>query len=159
LLRYQSEPPNPLFLVCEWGFANVFETISGNVDFNLEQLNVAGISPIYLACQRGHYDVVLLLLEYGADIDATSHHPPRYALYAAAKSGHYDIVSLLLQRGASVVGDPSQTSPLAAAAEEGHFAIFKLLFERGADRRDYRRAFASAIRTHNREIIDFFFDD
>ena len=145
LLRYQSEPPNPLFMVCEWGFANVFETISGNVDFNLEQLNAAGISPLYLACRRGHYDVVLLLLEYGADIDATSHHPPRSALHAAAKSGHYEIVSLLLQRGASVVGDPSRTSPLAAAAKEGHFAIFKLLFELGADRGDYKSAFVDAI--------------
>ena len=85
------------------------------------------------AALRGAGDIVSLLLDRGADINAVGGHGGT-ALVAAASCGRKDIVSLLLDRGADInaVGGHYGTA-LAAAASCGMKDIVLLLLDREAD--------------------------
>lgn len=55
-----------------------------------------GRTALYLACQAGHVDIVDLLIEQGASIDATDD-KGRNPLMAAAAMGHVGVVRRLLR--------------------------------------------------------------
>eukprot|EP00232_Nephroselmis_pyriformis_P010035 CAMPEP_0182902422 /NCGR_PEP_ID=MMETSP0034_2-20130328/30451_1 /TAXON_ID=156128 /ORGANISM="Nephroselmis pyriformis, Strain CCMP717" /LENGTH=116 /DNA_ID=CAMNT_0025037073 /DNA_START=15 /DNA_END=362 /DNA_ORIENTATION=+ len=54
----------------------------------------SGKMPLWAACSRGHGEVVRLLVEAGADMEASD------ALLTAAASGHEGVVEQLLRAGA-----------------------------------------------------------
>jgi len=54
--------------------------------------------PIILASKTGQYDLVKMLIEYGADVTVNNNKPIR----VASKYGHDDIVQLLIEHGADV---------------------------------------------------------
>ncbi|KAJ5720553.1 uncharacterized protein N7483_008487 [Penicillium malachiteum] len=85
------------------------------------------------AAKHGHSDVVELLLEAGAEIDARAHHQ-RTPLLLAAKKGHSDVVKVLLEAGAEVdARDHYQGTPLSYSAGQGYSDMVKLLLETGAE--------------------------
>jgi len=91
------------------------------VDINKE---IDGRPPILYAADYGQKEVILYLIEKGADLNAKDKHGIS-ALLAAIWEGHTDCVRLLLQRGASKQGTaPDGTSYYAAAEKE---AIKELL--------------------------------
>lgn len=61
-----------------------------------------GNPAIYMAARFGNNDVIVVLLEYGADINAKTDIAGRTALHEAALQGHLSTVKLLLERGADV---------------------------------------------------------
>ncbi|KAK8009301.1 Ankyrin repeat-containing protein [Apiospora marii] len=65
--------------------------LRGRLDYNLA----------FCSCRRGAADATRVLLEYGADPDATDY-TPRSCLQLAAKSGDARTVRLLLEAGASL---------------------------------------------------------
>jgi ankyrin repeat protein len=90
-------------------------------------------APLTYAAENGHVDVVRVLLESGANLEATNHFQ-RTALHEAAYEGHLEVCRLLLDWGAKV--DPLDNfkySPLHDAAQKGHLSVVKLLVEMGAD--------------------------
>ncbi|CAK8990518.1 unnamed protein product [Durusdinium trenchii] len=91
-------------------------------------------TPIHIAANRGHLEVVRLLLEAGADKDAVRTDGAT-ALFIAAKNGHLEVVRLMLEAGADK--DAVQTegpTALFIAAQKGHFQAVQLLLEAGADK-------------------------
>ncbi|ROT68231.1 putative transient receptor potential cation channel subfamily A member 1-like isoform X2 [Penaeus vannamei] len=87
---------------------------------------------LHLACLEGHPEVVKVLLEHGAEVEArnTSLWTP---LDCASAKGHVYCVHLLLDYDAPLDPlDKTKTTPLQLAAREGHVAVTKLLLERGA---------------------------
>jgi len=60
-------------------------------------------TPLVLAADRGHADVVRLLLERGADpnIPEQGNAPHGRALYSAVYNRHFDVARLLLEHGAN----------------------------------------------------------
>lgn len=86
-------------------------------------------SALQAACHAGLSEVVMLLLESGANVN-------RYfgtAVQAAAASGQRDIVALLLQRRAQVnTLNGHFGNPLNAAASGGHEEIVNMLIVAGA---------------------------
>ena len=60
-----------------------------------------GWSPLHLAAYRGHRDIVALLVDRGANVDAVDNYGWT-ALHLAAYRGHRDIVELILASGANV---------------------------------------------------------
>jgi len=121
---------------------------------NVEKSN--GATPLWIAAEKGHLEVVKLLLEKGAAIEAVrndgvTRYPGRQelgehratvdaavelgvtSLWIAAQKGHLEVVKLLLERGALIEAKNSKNiTPLLVAAEEGRFEVVKLLLEKGA---------------------------
>ena len=87
-----------------------------------------------IAAELGHLDIVNLLLDRGADIEATDD-LGRRPLLSAARYGRTAVVRQLLDRGADLNGDDwSDQTALAEAATEGHQDVLDLLLSRGAER-------------------------
>ena len=92
-----------------------------------------GRTPLHFAAQAGHTDIVTLLAESGADIEARNSHkwtPLRVAIQA----GQTDTVKRLVEIGVNIEArDSEDNTPLYVAAQEGHLDIVKLLIEKSKD--------------------------
>jgi ankyrin repeat protein len=95
-----------------------------------------GHTPLGLAWFFGHRDIVRLLIEKGADVNAVSKNAQHVApLHAATARHDAEIVEALLKAGA----DPNRHqeagfTPLHEAASAGQEAIARLLVAHGAQR-------------------------
>jgi ankyrin repeat protein len=69
------------------------------VDVNIK--TKAGFTPIYLACEAGHYDTVQKLLECKAKMDSNDK-IDKTPLFIACIKNRETIVHLILAKGASV---------------------------------------------------------
>lgn len=88
--------------------------------FSINYKDHTDMTPLDNAATRGNMEMVKLLLEYGADVNAAN------PVVGAAGSGNRELVELLLEHGAKVDG-------LYIAVREGHEEIVELLLENGAD--------------------------
>jgi uncharacterized protein len=87
-----------------------------------------------IAAELGYLEIVDLLLDRGADIEATDDLGQR-ALLSAARFGRTEVVRCLLDRGADINAvDWSGQSALSNSAVERHSDAFDLLLSRGARR-------------------------
>jgi ankyrin repeat protein len=88
---------------------------------------------LMVAARRGHGDLVELLLNAGAEINAKGHFGST-ALMIAAEHGRKDMVELLLNAGADVHAKTEYGSTaLTKAVEHDQEEIVELLLDRGAD--------------------------
>jgi ankyrin repeat protein len=134
---------------CDW---SALHTASWNGSTHLTQLllsssadpNIQGpgsITPLCLASQQGHVDIVRLLVTAGAtvrceaDIDGSQHVTP---LHLAVSKGHLQVVKVLVETGADVesvmsVRGVSGVTPLHLAAEAGFLDIIDVLLGAGSN--------------------------
>lgn len=111
------------------------------------------------AARGGNPDVVKLLLDKGADVNAKT--AKGYtALMAAAKEGKPDVVKLLLERGADPAAQTTKGyTALMAAGKGGNPETEKLLLDRGLDIHAKTRkgdtALRKAVKKGNREAAEF----
>lgn len=90
---------------------------------------------LLMAAKNGDVQVLVALLQRGADVDARNE-DEETALLVAADHGHLEAVAVLLQHGADVNAPDFQGyTPLMAAASSRVPEIVALLLERGADTR------------------------
>jgi ankyrin repeat protein len=90
-------------------------------------------SALQMAADKGHLDVVKLLVEKGAELDYRHPVNKMTALHLAAYSGHDDVVKYLLSKGA----DPNikmrgGVSILRVVKDEGRDSTAKILEAAGA---------------------------
>ena len=100
---------------------------------NINFTDVLNKTALHKAADRGHRDIVQLLLSKGASLEATDHHK-NTPLHNAAWSGHTSTVELLFAKGASVqaTNSASSSTPLHLAAWNGHTSTVELLLAKGA---------------------------
>lgn len=100
--------------------------------FPINKENNAGKPALLIASEKGHLEVVNILISLGASVDAPDNEGVA-PLYAAAKGNHLEVARALLQAKALVnTVDEKQRCPLAYAAEAGAISIVKLLLENRA---------------------------
>lgn len=94
-----------------------------------------GVTPLFLAAQRGHRDVVALLLDRGAALNPIRQDGVT-PIFIAVQAGHRDVVALLLGNGADVntgAGIGGVTL-LHVGVYRGDHAMVTLLLQHGADK-------------------------
>lgn len=101
----------------------------------------SGMTPLMRAARHSHgMEQVLILLNYGADVNAMTDHRNDYrtVLHYAVLSGNLSLVNLLLKQGAKVDrmppdGQADKPSPLHLAILRGDPALVRVLIEAGAN--------------------------
>lgn len=93
-----------------------------------------GVAPLHMACQRGHLEILRMLLAARADPDQASCDGGR-PLSIASSRGHLEVVRLLLDAGAKLEHSGSHSSghPLLLAAQRGNLEVLRMLIAAGAD--------------------------
>ena len=92
-----------------------------------------GQTPLSWAGEKGHLEVVKLLLGAGAKVDSKDDRYGQTPLSWAAENGHLEVVKLLLGAGANVNSkdDKYGRTPLSWAGYHGHLEVVKWLVLRG----------------------------
>jgi ankyrin repeat protein len=99
------------------------------------RMNVAveNQQPLHMACRQGFDDVIMLLIDKGADVNAV-HGYDKTPLFYACQNGHFSTVRLLIENGARVDFRGAQGAAfLIAALESGHSDVVRFLIENEAD--------------------------
>ena len=92
-----------------------------------------GITPLFIAAQKGNADIVSLLLDSEADTSLNTFESCRQPIHQAAQEGHLKVVDLLVSKEADVSAEEKDgATPLWLAAQDGHSSIVSFLLERGA---------------------------
>ncbi|KDO17094.1 hypothetical protein SPRG_17493 [Saprolegnia parasitica CBS 223.65] len=93
-----------------------------------------GSTALLVATRKGYHDVVLLLLQHKAPVDATFNTGGLTSLMVAATQGYLSILQLLLQFHANfTLRNHHGTTLLMLAAQYGHADMTKLLLDRNAN--------------------------
>jgi ankyrin repeat protein len=119
------------------------------VGADVNEADVGGWTALHWAAQRGDLDMMRLLIDGGADVNArskdirmihsavptgASQGPLTTPLVAAAAAGHTSAVAMLLDHGAGLADlDHRGRTALHWAAREGEADVLGLLLDRGAD--------------------------
>ncbi|KAI9760710.1 MAG: hypothetical protein M1840_002218 [Geoglossum simile] len=99
----------------------------------LDGKDFLGDTPLMLAARSGDREVVRLLIEKGADIEAEASDGGT-VLYETAKRGAVEMVALLLEKSANANAKTNYgRTPLLDAAAAGHAVVARLLLGNGAD--------------------------
>lgn len=107
---------------------------------NPNALNQKGITPLYSASEKGHLQIVKMLVDqYGANVNfqipvSSSCCHGWTALMIAAAEGHKDVVQYLLSKGANPnLRNQYGRTALMFPVNYGYLEIAKLLIDKGAD--------------------------
>lgn len=98
---------------------------------NIEE---GGVTALMEAARKGRLEVVKLLIEKGANINAGDNEG-RKALHCAVYGGNTDVMQTLLKAGADIntKENTSDFTPLHLAAEDNNIDMVRFLLEHGAD--------------------------
>ena len=138
-----SEPPNPIFLACTFGFLTILRRQStfSRMDWNVE--NWQGNTGLHLCARFGQISCLKLLLGTGADVHARTA-GMETALYWSVKSVPEEVyvppmlapgswVERSLEERKATASKISGWCALHKAAYHGQTAAVRLLVENGAD--------------------------
>lgn len=124
-----NESSSPLIEACSHGNHNMVKLLldrGARVDLQA----IDGTFPLLAASGRkneGKLEIVMSLLEHGADINARSKYGET-ALHRAAADGNIEVVQTLLERGAEISPDETGFTPLFTAIEWDNKEIVNLLY-------------------------------
>lgn len=146
IIKEQLISPPSLKIACEKGFSRIAKLLiekGANVEFrNSNEYD----TPLIVAARNGHDEVVTLLINFGADVNAVVtreipeldivwQHTP---LILATSSEYAEVVKILLRKGADVsfkCGKEAE-SAILIACKNGYVEIVKQLLDNGADIND-----------------------
>ena len=106
---------------------------------NVNGKNSGGRTPLHEAVRDGLTDIANVLIDNGADVNATTSGFGDTPLHYAVRFEHNDIVRILIDAGANVnAADNKGITPLHEAAKDGNAVLVNILIDEGAsiDTRD-----------------------
>ena len=100
-------------------------------DVNVKSDN--GETPVFVACQFGHKNIVELLFENGADVWVRDKKRNSGCLHAASKGGHVGVMKLLLEKGLDINSrDMNGNTPFLRTCMSGQSKAAKFWLQNGA---------------------------
>ncbi|XP_019636267.1 PREDICTED: tankyrase-2-like [Branchiostoma belcheri] len=122
---------NPLHFAAAAGNIGAVEKLVAEGSANVNQASKAGSTPLFLACQYDHLDVVKYLFHCGADVNHSSKDEGETALHVAAKLASPEVVKFLLDKDADRMKETKYgDTPLHYASLFGNFRAAKTLCSR-----------------------------
>jgi ankyrin repeat protein len=110
--------------------ATVHSLINSNADLDIVNTTISffGLSPLHLAAENGHLQVVDLLISKNANVNEKEKETGFTPLHLAAKEGHLKIAEVLIAKGAEVIAKSNDDkTPLDLANQNNHEDMIKLL--------------------------------
>ncbi len=135
-VEYSQKGPKQMTGLHLAAFFGVGNAVQGLLDSNHPDFKDSyGRTPLLWAAERGHANVVKLLLEQGAELNPVDSECGQTPLSWAAENVHHVVVQLLLEAGADIDarGEGYGASALHLAARIGNKAMVCQLLEAGAD--------------------------
>ncbi len=119
-----------LFLALREPSPKVAQMLVKAPKIDLNPITDDGETPLMMAVFKGQIELVVAMIDKGADVNKPGWTPLHYA----ATSGSVQLVKLLLENYAYIDAEsPNKTTPLMMAAHYGTSGAVKLLLEEGAD--------------------------
>ena len=137
----EGQSMTPLLAAAKAGNENVIHVLLNVFCVEIEQTGtviidkqvVEGATALWCAACDGHFDVVKLLVRYGADVNHptfTNSTPIRPACF----DGRLDIVKYLVDYKADItISNKHNNNCLMVASYNGHYSVVEYLVERGID--------------------------
>jgi ankyrin repeat protein len=120
----------PLFLVCEKGQYSMFKCIIDFCKATINQQNLKGTNPLWIASCNRHVDIVSELLGKGVDPNITNFKGDAPLITACQKSSPI-IVQMLLESGASLKAyNKNRDNAVLICCRTGQSAILEMLLSK-----------------------------
>ncbi|XP_033736705.1 serine/threonine-protein phosphatase 6 regulatory ankyrin repeat subunit A-like isoform X2 [Pecten maximus] len=108
----------------------IVKNIKTSVQSAVNTQSKNGWSPLLVASEQGHLQIVKILLQNHARVDVFDEHHGKAALHLAAENGHHLVADVLLWHKAFVNAKSKLgVTPLHLAAQNGFNRLVKLLLE------------------------------
>ena len=131
-MRPEKPEAVPLYYAAMLGFRNLAERLIAK---HPEHVNTRGgfeETPLHVAASAGHPDILLLLIEHGADMKGQGR-AGGTSLHRASWNARLEAGQFLLNRGADIdAQDNSKDTALIYASFYGYAEFARMLLERGA---------------------------
>lgn len=109
--------------------------IEQGANINFQDSRMEGVTALHEASRKGNVEILIYLLQNGADINSKNH-KGFTPLHVAAFSGEILVINALIKNGANVnVKAKDNITPLHVAAVKGNIETVKLLIDNGAELR------------------------
>lgn len=122
-VSFAAEPNDLFHAAAEGDVARVKALLDGGMD--PDTANRYGATALTFASDKGHTEVIRLLLERGAEPNVTDTFYNQTPLAWALSKGHFDIAVLLIEHGAT----GAEANALLTAARTGHAGLAQAVLE------------------------------
>ena len=122
----------PLYIALLREKSELAKALIADVGADVSVVDKWGRTPLYIVCEKGHTEIVQLLIDAKADVNMVDKYEET-PLQIACEKGYTEIVQLLIDAKADVNMTDKYETPLQIACEEDHIEIAELLIDYGAD--------------------------
>ena len=119
----------PLYYAARLGFRDLAEHLIAKHPEHINARGGSAVTPMHVAAIAGHFDILSLLLEHGADVDVRD----EYGVTPLYRASKLEVGEFLLDRGADInARGKTGATPLSGALWLSRVEFAQMLVKRGA---------------------------